>query len=155
MSQRLSSRLILAFLLLVIVGCFLPWEIGGDFFPYETPGIAVSFQWVYTAHARWTLPTMEDHGGFIVLLLSLVLMLSISLQTAEREPMMPAILLVSALLAALSLGHLVDVVIRGAQWSGPGVIRAGLGLLLVCIASLVSLGMVLIAQLSYQRETDP
>ncbi len=155
MSQRLFPRVALALLLLVIIACFMPWEIGGDFFRYDRPGIAVSFQWVYTAHARWTLPTLEDHGGLVVLLLTLTLMLAISLRTAEREPMMPAILLISALLAALSLGHLADVVIRGAQWPGPGVIRAGPGLILVCVGSLVFLAAVLIAQLSHPRETEP
>ncbi len=154
MKQKLLSRLSLALLLLVIIASFLPWEIGGDFFPYETPGIAVSFQWVYTAHARWTLPTMEDHGGLVVLLLSLILMLSISLRTVEREAMMPAILLISALLAALSLGHLVDVVIRAAQSSGFDLIHVGPGLLLVCIGSLALLAAVLISHLSHQPKKE-
>ncbi len=155
MSQRLLPRLAPAALILIIVSCFLPWETAGDFIRYQTPGLALSFKWVYAAHGRWTLPVVQDHGGLIILLLSLTLTVAMSLRAEEREPAMPAILLLSALLAALSLAHLADVLIRAAQSLAADAPEVGVGLLLLCGGSLGLLVLLLIASLSSTVPSKP
>jgi CHASE2 domain-containing sensor protein len=75
---------------LVIVGCFLPWEQGGDFLPYWSYGIRV-------------FPFVDDNGGTIALLLALVIWLLTFRPPKLIENPISWTLAISALLAVSSL----------------------------------------------------
>jgi Kef-type K+ transport system membrane component KefB len=119
-------------LILIGWGCFLPWQVEGDFVSYSTAGIRV-------------LPSFADHGGTLILLLGIALALLVFKPPRYIEKPDRGILALSAALTLVSTYHVLRWIIdlsgkRG--WVGAPMIQTGLvmvflGSIILLIASLL------------------
>ena len=123
-SQR---NLLLLGTILTAIGCFLPWEIEGDFFSVWTYGVQLH-------------PIFADNGGITVLLFCIFINGLLFRSSNFTNYPISWILGCSIALVMISTYHIVDLWIRHiAVWGivGPPTIR--FGLILVGIGSLINL----------------
>lgn len=117
-------------------GCFLPWQVEGDLIAFSTPGIRV-------------LPSMEDHGGSLILLLGIALALLAFRPPRFIEKPERWILPLSGTLTLLSIFHITRWMIDLSGkigWTGAPMIQSGL--VMVFIGSVV----LLVASLLHYRK---
>jgi len=131
-----ARRLLVAGLIATIVGIFLPWSYRGDFVRVSEAGIRVFPVYLYSEHARWLVPGIEDHGGVLILILSVALAIVFVVlpKLAERlrrwtAPGAAVLLLLSLLQPMYFISESAK---RKATTATPSV---GIGLLLVILGS--------------------
>jgi hypothetical protein len=112
---------------LTIGGSLLPWQQEGDFISYSTNGIRVS-------------PVIEDNGGFVIILLSIVILMLL------LRPFVPEVkstvwsILVGAALVLDSALHVGSILVH--RMGSGGVVGSptiGIGLIMVCCGSILLL----------------
>ena len=121
------KTLLILGLILIIIGCFLPWRLEGDFVPIWTNGIRIY-------------PSIKDNGGVLIILLSLLVV-----WLAFRPP--PIIKKSSYWILTLSSFIVIDVVyhiiiVLKDHEAARGIIGAPtiyLGLIMVFLGSLIYL----------------
>ncbi len=132
-----TTRLLIAGLVATIAGSFLPWRYTGDWLRYPEYGIRIFPTYLYSAHARWLVPGIEDHGGVMVLVLSIALGIALFLLPKQAERLRPWTVAGAAALLLLSLFHVAELAISGLKSQSPGAPTMGIGLVLVTLGSIL------------------
>jgi hypothetical protein len=137
-SQR---NLLLLGTIMVVVGCFLPWEIEGDFLSFWTYGIQLY-------------PVFADNGGITVLLFCILLMGLLFRSSNFTKYPIPWILACSVALVVISAYHLADLWFRHIAAGGRiGPPTIYFGLIMVGIGSLFNLATSLIMNFPRTRSS--
>ena len=118
--------------ILTLIGCFLPWQQGGDFISYWTYGIRI-------------FPSFQDNGGLLIILLTLnALMLIFRPLNFITKPLMWSIVS-GFVLVLVSFFHIAKLVISRANESGTiGAPMIEVGLVMVSVGSILLLSALLI-----------
>ena len=137
-SQR---NLLLLGTIMVVVGCFLPWEIEGDFLFFWTYGIQLY-------------PVFADNGGITVLLFGVFIIGLILRSSNFTKTPISWILACSIALVVTSVYHIVDLWIRHIAAGGRiGPPTIYFGLIMVGIGSLINLATSLIMNFPRTRSS--
>jgi hypothetical protein len=114
-------------LVLLSLGCFLPWQVEGDFLSFWTFGIRI-------------FPSFEDNGGFLILLIAIVLVVLIFKPPVFIEKPERWIIAISIVLTLDSIFHIVKWIINLSKKIGiVGAPSIQIGLFMVFIGSITLL----------------
>ena len=122
--STLVKRSYIAGLVLTISGCFLPWQVEGDFISYWKFGIRI-------------FPTFEDNGGVVVLILCISLGVLIFKSPAFMEEKQKWAIAINAALVLDSAIQICLVLIEHFTQSRIGVPVIYIGLVIVFIGSVI------------------
>ena len=136
----IARHLLVAGLIATVVGAFLPWSYSGDSIRLSEAGIRVFPAVLYSEHARWLVPEVEDHGGVFILILSVALAIAFVVLPKAAERLRPWTVAGAAVLLLLSLLHMMNLIINIAKWRATTARpTVGIGLLLVILGSALAL----------------
>ena len=123
-------------LVLTTLGCFLPWQVEGDFLSVWTFGIRI-------------FPSFEDNGGLLILLLCIALAVLIFKPSSLIEKPEKWIIVLSGILTLDSIFHIVSWVINLSRKLGRvGAPLIHIGLVMVFIGSII---LLITALLHYRK----
>ncbi len=134
-----ARRLLIAGLIATTVGSFLPWSFAGDWARWPEAGVRILPMYLYSEHARWLVPQVDDHGGLLVLVVSFALgtLLVVRRDRADQSRLW-AVAGSSALLL-LSLFHVAELIVSSVKWgNSPGAPSVGIGLMLITLGSVLA-----------------
>lgn len=153
METIVARRLLVAGLIATVVGIFLPWSYREDIFRVSEAGIRVFPVFLYSEHARWLVPGIEDHGGVWILVLSVALAIVFIVLPKLAERLRRWTVVGAAALLVLSLLQLMYFISESAEWKATTATpTVGIGLLLVILGS--ALVMVTVAWQHCTRRPD-
>lgn len=125
-----------------VIGSFLPWVQQGDLFSIYTCGLRV--YWVYGAQ---TYPLIDDNGGLLVVLLTLVIVAPLALRSGFTRTSLFVSQSASVALVLRVLFHILKILIARIEAPYAGAPVVWIGLWLVFASSLFLLNLTLRARI--------
>lgn len=123
----LPKKLFIFGLSLTLLGCFLPWQVEGDFLFRVTYGIRI-------------FPTLEDNGGFLIAFLCILLLLLLFWPPKIIERPSRWVIVLTTSIALLSIFHIGSWILDYSDKIGVvGAPAIRIGLVMVFLGSVILL----------------